>query len=108
MLTAAGSQAATVEDGRAAGGGLAHRRLRRRVMDLRMPVMERAGGDRHDPRRGSRDRTARTPVIVLSANTGRRTAGPAPRPALTVIIGKPIEAEALVEALPSRSGLRKR
>ena len=99
MLTAAGGHAATVEDGRAAVAAWRTGAFDAVLMDLRMPVMD--GLEAIAAIRAEETATGRprTPIVVLSANTGPQDRAASAAAGADSHIGKPIEAEALLAAL---------
>jgi CheY-like chemotaxis protein/PAS domain-containing protein len=104
MLTAAGAQATCVEDGQAAVEAWAAGAFDVVLMDLRMPVMDGLAAITAIRAAEAGSARRRTPVLVLSANTG-----PEDRRASAAVgadghIGKPIRADELIEALAAATG----
>jgi CheY-like chemotaxis protein len=99
MLAAAGAQAATVEDGAEAVEAWRAGAFDAILMDLRMPVMDGLEAIRAIRAEEASGKRARTPVIVLSANTGPQDLRASAAAGADGHIGKPIDAELLMAAL---------
>jgi CheY-like chemotaxis protein len=99
MLTAAGAEAACVEDGRQAVEAWRSGGFDAVLMDLRMPVMDGLAAIRAIRAEEAVSGRAPTPVIVLSANTGPEDRSASAAAGADDHIGKPIEADTLIAAL---------
>jgi CheY-like chemotaxis protein len=99
MLAAAGIQPTCVEDGQAAVEAWAAGAFDVVLMDLRMPVMDGLAAIRAIRRAEAGLSRARTPVVVLSANTGPDDRLASAAAGADGHIGKPIGAEELLGAL---------
>jgi CheY-like chemotaxis protein len=108
MLTAAGVEATTVEDGAAAVAAWRTGGFDAILMDLRMPVMDGLEAIAAIRAEEAQGRRPRTPVIVLSANTGPQDRRASAAAGADDHIGKPIEAELLMGALISAVSARVR
>lgn len=99
MLAAAGARPVCVEDGQAAVEAWSAGAYDLVLMDLRMPVMDGLEAIRAIRQAEAALGRGRTPIVVLSANTGpddRRASADA---GADGHIGKPIRAEELLEAI---------
>jgi CheY-like chemotaxis protein/PAS domain-containing protein len=101
MLTAAGAQPTCVEDGAQALEAWRAAAYDVVLMDLRMPVMDGLEAIRAIRAAEASTGRARTPVIVLSANTAPQDVLASAAAGADDHIGKPIEAQALLAALTS-------
>lgn len=101
MLQAAGAEAVSVEDGKAAVEAWSAAFFDVVLMDLRMPVMDGLGAIREIRRLESGGVRERTPIIVLSANTAPDDRKASAEAGADDHIGKPIRAEDLLGAIVS-------
>jgi CheY-like chemotaxis protein len=99
MLAAAGAQPICVEDGKAAVEAWGAGGFDLVLMDLRMPVMDGLEAIRAIRAAEAASGRSRTPVVVLSANTGPDDRRDSAEAGADDHIGKPISAEELLEAI---------
>ncbi|MGZ6018496.1 MAG: response regulator [Phenylobacterium sp.] len=99
MLTAAGAQPTCVEDGAQALEAWRSAAYDVVLMDLRVPVMDGLSAIRAIREAEAGSGRARTPVIVLSANTSPQDLRESAAAGADDHIGKPIQADALLAAL---------
>ncbi len=101
MLTAAGAATICVEDGPGRRGRLAHDALRRGADGPAHAGDGRAAGDPRHPGRAEEAASgrARTPVVVLSANTSPKDRKASAEAGADGHIGKPIRADDLLAAI---------
>jgi CheY-like chemotaxis protein len=99
MLAAAGAQPTCVEDGRQALEAWQAGAFDVVLMDLRMPVMDGLAAIRAIREAEALSARGRTPVVVLSANTGPEDRRASAAAGADGHIGKPISADELLAAI---------
>ncbi len=104
MLKAAGAKATLVENGQAAVEAWATGAFDVVLMDLRMPVMDGLAAIRAIRAAEAGSNRVRTPVVVLSANTGPEDRRASAEAGADLHLGKPIRADELFDALAEATG----
>lgn len=104
MLASAGAQPTCVEDGRAAVETWSAGVFDLVLMDLRMPVMDGLAAIRAIRQAETTFSRARTPIVVLSANTSPDDRRASAEAGADGHIGKPIRAEELLETIGEAFG----
>jgi CheY-like chemotaxis protein len=104
MLAAAGARPTCVEDGKAAVEAWSAGAFDMVLMDLRMPVMDGLAAIRAIRAAEAGSPRARTPIVVLSANTAPDDRRASAEAGADGHIGKPIRAEELLEAIGGAVG----
>jgi CheY-like chemotaxis protein len=104
MLAAAGAHPICVEDGKAAVEAWNAGAFDLVLMDLRMPIMDGMAAIRAIREAETASSRARTPIVVLSANTGPDDRRASAEAGADGHIGKPIRADELLEAIGGAVG----
>ena len=99
ILEAIGAETVAVEDGQQAVAAVERGTFDLVLMDLQMPFMDGLSATRAIRMREVKDGLRRLPIVVLSANVMREHVAASAEAGADEHIGKPVRAEALIEAV---------